>query len=52
MLILHGHPMNSEIIKLALLATYIKFITTSSAKYSSLSIYLFAYDNDINVKHC
>ena len=34
-----GYPTDSDIIKLVLLAICFKFITTSSAKYCSLSIY-------------
>ena len=37
--IIYGYPKDSDIIKPALLAIYFKFISTSSAKYSSLSIY-------------
>ena len=33
-----GYPTDSDIIKLVLLAIYFMFISTSSAKYSSLSI--------------
>ena len=33
-----GYPTDSDIIKLALLVIYFIFITTSSAKYSCLSI--------------
>ena len=33
-----GYPTDSDIIKLALLAIYFIFVSTTSAKYSSLSI--------------
>ena len=33
-----GYPTDSDIITLALLAIYFKFISTNSAKYTSLSI--------------
>ena len=33
-----GYPTDGDIIKLVLLAIYFTFISTSSAKYSSLSI--------------
>ena len=36
--IIFGYPTDSDIIKLALLAIYFKFIPTSLAKYSSFSI--------------
>ena len=36
--IIYGYPTDSDIITLALLAIYFKFIYTSSAKYTSLSI--------------
>ena len=35
---IYGYPMDSDIIKLVLVAIYFKFINTSSAKYNGLSI--------------
>jgi len=35
------YPTDSDIIKLVLQAIYFKFVTASSAKYSSLSTYIF-----------
>ena len=38
-----GYPTDSDIVKLALLAIYFVFTSTSSAKYSSLSISISTY---------
>ena len=35
---IYGYPMDSDIIRLVLLARYFKFKNTSSAKYSGLSM--------------
>ena len=49
MLILCKYLTDSDIINLALLATYLKFINTGLVKYSQYSLRII-YDTDINCK--
>ena len=46
---IYGYPMDSDIIRLVFLAIYFKFINTSSAKYNSLSIYIYNVDINLNI---